>query len=173
MSKHNATDEPSPELLDLMANYADAGLSSSDRLDLFVELARDGDSIPPSLLLFVAEGVGRYLEGKRDPWPNPKGRPAGRGRWSAWAIWFAVRCDPTFADQPLTPEGRYRAAKNALRLPFDARQAQNLVREGDADSLQLQEFRLRLFGGMYARRMGWPVTEDTYQRMMEWLPPRK
>lgn len=153
MSNPNISDDLSPEMSQLMADHEGEGLSSVDQLDLFVELARDGQSIPPPLLAFVADGVSRYLVGKRDPWPSPKGRPVGAGRWQAWAIWFAVRCDPVFKDLPLTPEGRYRAAIDALRLPFDTRRAQQLVREGDAEDPQLQAFRQRLFGDLYAKRM--------------------
>jgi hypothetical protein len=169
MSKHWAPD------LDQIFIEGETTESRRAALEAFVLIAREGDPIPPLMLAFVAEGVSRYLEGDRDPWPSKKGRPTARPtEWQTWAAWFAVRCDPQFAHLPLsTVDGnRYQSVIEKLRLPItSARQVQNLVNVYEAGQVP-HPILLCSFWSEYARRMGWPAVEETYGRMTGWLLKR-
>lgn len=167
MSKHWAPD------LDQFFMAGETPDARRAALETFVMLAREGDPIPPLVLAFVADGVFRYLEGDRDPWPSPKGRRTARQTdWKTWAAWFAVRCDPQFAHLPLSTvdSNRYEAVIEKLRLPVtSARQVQNLVRICEAGPVP-HHIALHSHWAEYARSMGWPETEETYKRMTVWLP---
>lgn len=169
MSKHWAPD------LDQFFHDGETPEAKRAALEAFVALAREGEAIPPLLLAFVADGVNRYLESGGDPWPSPKGRPAARQTdWPTWAAWFALYCDPQFAQLPLStvPGNRYEAAIAKLRLPIASeRQAQKLVNVFAAGQVP-HHITLHSYWREYARIMGWPEADDTYQRMMGWLPKR-
>jgi len=168
MSKHWAPD------LDQFFWQGETPDARRRALESFVQLAREGEPIPPQMLNFIADGIERYLSG-RDLWPKPKGRPTTRQTdWQTWAAWFAIRCDPQFANYPLsTVEGnRYKAAIDKLRLPITtARQMQNLVgqfTEGTVPFFIVTD----AYWQEYARRMNWAENEATRELMMSWLPKR-
>lgn len=169
MSKHWAPD------LDQFFMEGETPAARRAALEAFVLLAREGDPIPPLILGFVADGVSRYLKGDRDPWPNPKGRPPARQTdWPVWAAWFAVHCDPQFAQLPLSTVAgnRYEAAIEKLHLPIgSAKQVQNLVQVCEGGKVP-DHITLYSFWAEYARRMEWPQTEETFQRMKGWLSQR-
>lgn len=169
MSKHWAPD------LDQFLAEGETPEARRAALEAFVALARDGEPIPPLMLAFVADGVERYLNGKRDPWPDAQGRPAARQTdWTTWAAWFALYCDPQFSHLPLsTVDGnRYESVRTKLGLPLGSdRQAQNLANTYKSGTVP-HHITLHAHWTEYARVMGWAQTEETRERMMGWLPQR-
>lgn len=73
--------------------------SIDGKLIQFISCVRNKKKIPDEILIYVAEGVGRYLSGNKTAWPKTR----GKGKYPSendYLIWFDLRT----TDLPKTRE---------------------------------------------------------------------